>query len=252
MNHVIPFDSDQIYCRGSSHGRHYDDDIIFERETGNRRRLEGVHHGRGARDHDLSEGDHQRSRELALYDNRENGRRFTKQEDKRERLWTEITRNLVSAEAIKEKGYEFEESDEFYYVMEYLKYVGLPPLLSYKLHLKCRRYRQRYCADNEYSRRRTYKHSLTSQRKSRRIVSVVFARSKRNGNLDMDMDMDMDRDAPSQKVHGMRSGLSKGRSSTMVVVVEGPDATDRMSGVVEVLIGEDRRHKCQGVVRSSK
>lgn len=44
-------------------------------------------------------------------------------------MWTEITRNLVSAEAIKEKGYEFEESDEFYYVMEYLKYVGLSPLI---------------------------------------------------------------------------------------------------------------------------
>ena len=39
-------------------------------------------------------------------------------------MWTEITRDLVSEEAIKEVGYEFEETEEFYYVMEYLRYVS--------------------------------------------------------------------------------------------------------------------------------
>lgn len=46
-------------------------------------------------------------------------------------MWTEITKDLVSEEAIKEVGYEFEETEEFYYVMEYLRYVStrllLPP-----------------------------------------------------------------------------------------------------------------------------
>ena len=46
-------------------------------------------------------------------------------------MWTEITKDLVSEEAIKEVGYEFEDTEEFYYVMEYLRYVStyllLPP-----------------------------------------------------------------------------------------------------------------------------
>ena len=114
-------------CRGTSrNGRHYDDDIIFERETGGRRQFEGVHRGRGARERDdeSSISDHRESRELTIVDNRDHGRRFKKQADPREKMWTEITRNLVSVEAIKEKGYEYEETPEFFYVMEYLRYVS--------------------------------------------------------------------------------------------------------------------------------
>lgn len=43
----------------------------------------------------------------------------------RDRRWTEVTKDLVIEEAIKEMGYEFEESDGYFYVMEYLRYVGL-------------------------------------------------------------------------------------------------------------------------------
>lgn len=46
-------------------------------------------------------------------------------------MWTEITKDLVSEEAIKQVGYEYEDTEEFYYVMEYLRYVRtcllLPP-----------------------------------------------------------------------------------------------------------------------------
>ena len=40
-------------------------------------------------------------------------------------MWTEITKDLVIKEAIEERGYEYEETDDFFYVIEYLKYVSL-------------------------------------------------------------------------------------------------------------------------------
>jgi hypothetical protein len=39
-------------------------------------------------------------------------------------MWTEITKDLVVREAIIEKGYEFEETPEFFYIMDYLRYVS--------------------------------------------------------------------------------------------------------------------------------
>ena len=43
----------------------------------------------------------------------------------RDRMWTEISKDLVIKEAVEERGYEFEETDEYFYVMEYLRYVSL-------------------------------------------------------------------------------------------------------------------------------
>lgn len=40
-------------------------------------------------------------------------------------MWTEITKDLVVREAIERLGYEYEETEYFFYVMEYLKYVSL-------------------------------------------------------------------------------------------------------------------------------
>jgi hypothetical protein len=40
-------------------------------------------------------------------------------------MWTEITKDLVLREAVERKGYEFEETDDFFYVMEYLRYVSV-------------------------------------------------------------------------------------------------------------------------------
>jgi hypothetical protein len=39
-------------------------------------------------------------------------------------LWTEITKDLVVAEAIQQLGYDFEETEYFFYVLQYLRYVS--------------------------------------------------------------------------------------------------------------------------------
>ena len=38
-------------------------------------------------------------------------------------MWTELTKDLVIKEAIEELGYDYEETEPFFYIMEYLKYV---------------------------------------------------------------------------------------------------------------------------------
>lgn len=38
-------------------------------------------------------------------------------------MWTEVTKDLVLREAIDGMGYRCEETDDFFYVMEYLRYV---------------------------------------------------------------------------------------------------------------------------------
>lgn len=104
---------------GSRNGQHYDEDFVFERETGGRRALDGVRRSERREEEDV--------RELAVVDTRDRGRRFEAEKSKKDRMWTEVTKDLVSEEAIKEVGYEFEETEEFYYVMEYLRYVSTCP-----------------------------------------------------------------------------------------------------------------------------
>ena len=41
-------------------------------------------------------------------------------------MWTEITKDLVMKEAIETMGFDYEETDYFFYVMEYLRYVSFP------------------------------------------------------------------------------------------------------------------------------
>jgi hypothetical protein len=55
------------------------------------------------------------------------GARYGPRKKEGEGLWTEITKDLVVKEAITQAGYEFEETDDFYYVMSYLKYVSFLP-----------------------------------------------------------------------------------------------------------------------------
>jgi hypothetical protein len=43
-------------------------------------------------------------------------------------LWTEITKDLVVREAIETRGYDYEETEFFYYVLQYLRYVSLLPI----------------------------------------------------------------------------------------------------------------------------
>lgn len=42
-------------------------------------------------------------------------------------MWTEVTKDLVVREAIEECGYDYEETELFFYVMQYLKYVSESP-----------------------------------------------------------------------------------------------------------------------------
>lgn len=63
------------------------------------------------------------SREVAIVDTRDRGRRFEAEKSKKDRMWTEIEKTLVSEEAVKEAGYEYEQTDTHYYVFEYLRYV---------------------------------------------------------------------------------------------------------------------------------
>lgn len=54
-------------------------------------------------------------------------------------MWTEITKDLVIKEAIDTMGYGCEETDEFFYVMEYLRYVSRfpPQLINLITHYQC-------------------------------------------------------------------------------------------------------------------
>ena len=53
-------------------------------------------------------------------------RKYVGVRPKTDSLWTEITKDLVSREAVEGFGYEFEETEYFFYVMEYLRYVRVP------------------------------------------------------------------------------------------------------------------------------
>jgi hypothetical protein len=46
-------------------------------------------------------------------------------------MWTEITKDLVTRAAIKELGYEFDETEYFYYIIEYLRYVSPASLINH-------------------------------------------------------------------------------------------------------------------------
>jgi hypothetical protein len=43
---------------------------------------------------------------------------------KRKGMWTEVTKDLVVKEAIERRGYDYDESDDFFYIKDYLSYVS--------------------------------------------------------------------------------------------------------------------------------
>lgn len=51
----------------------------------------------------------------------------TQVKPKKKDMWTEVTKDLVLREAIDGMGYRCEETDDFYYIMEYLRYVRANP-----------------------------------------------------------------------------------------------------------------------------
>lgn len=52
------------------------------------------------------------------------GRRYIGVKSRQERLWTEITKDLVVKEAIERVGYEYDETELYYYIFSYLQYVS--------------------------------------------------------------------------------------------------------------------------------
>jgi hypothetical protein len=51
-------------------------------------------------------------------------RRYVGSRDRRDQSWTEITKDLVIKEVIDRSGYEYEETDRYYYVNAPLTYVS--------------------------------------------------------------------------------------------------------------------------------
>lgn len=49
---------------------------------------------------------------------------------RRSEMWTEITKDLVIREAIEEMGYEYEETEWFFYIMSYLRYEDVLQLVQ--------------------------------------------------------------------------------------------------------------------------
>ncbi|KAH6697467.1 hypothetical protein F5X68DRAFT_197385 [Plectosphaerella plurivora] len=71
-------------------------------------------------------------RELEIEISRDRHRRHSRPPPppKRDEMWTEITKDLVCREALMECRYEFEETNEFFYVMKYLKYDNVLELIQ--------------------------------------------------------------------------------------------------------------------------
>ncbi|KAF7550480.1 hypothetical protein G7046_g7998 [Stylonectria norvegica] len=81
-------------------------------------------------------------------------------------MWTEITKDLVVREAIEQLGYEYEETGQFYYIMDYLRYDDVLHLVDVSDEIRRARkqrtreieYERDYSQDWERSRDRNYGH----------------------------------------------------------------------------------------------
>ncbi|KAI1825012.1 hypothetical protein F4861DRAFT_219104 [Xylaria intraflava] len=77
---------------------------------------------------------------------------------RRDGMWTEITKDLVMREAIERLGYDYEETEYFYYVMQYLQYEDVLELVELSDDIRrARRRRARELEEHDqymYDRRR--------------------------------------------------------------------------------------------------
>ncbi|KAI0455717.1 hypothetical protein F5B21DRAFT_470390 [Xylaria acuta] len=92
---------------------------------------------------------------------------------KRDSMWTEITKDLVNREAIERLGYEYEETEWFFYVMQYLRYEDVLELVDTTEDI--RRNRRRRAREYEedhygYHRRHHHKHAPWDKADDERIV----------------------------------------------------------------------------------
>ncbi|KIW04573.1 uncharacterized protein PV09_04323 [Verruconis gallopava] len=65
-------------------------------------------------------------------------------------MWTEITKDLVIREAIEQMGYDYEETESYFYVMEYLRYEDVLQLVE--ISDEIRRQRRRRIRELEWER----------------------------------------------------------------------------------------------------
>ena len=98
--------------RGERHGRFVTDDRVYDQGWGN-----GIP---APRQHLPPPREDVRETRITRTTEESN----TPTRAKKDRMWTEISKDLVTKEAIEETGYEYEETDDFFYVMEYLRYVS--------------------------------------------------------------------------------------------------------------------------------
>ncbi|GAP84484.1 putative glutamic acid rich protein [Rosellinia necatrix] len=96
---------------------------------------------------------------------------------KREGMWTEMTKDLVNREAIERLGYEYEETEYFFYIMQYLRYEDVLELVDVTDEIRRRRRRAREYEEHDhhmFSRRNHHRHD------DERIVEreVVFDSSR--------------------------------------------------------------------------
>lgn len=87
-------------------------------------------------------------------------------------LWTEITKDLVTREAIEDMGFQFEETDHFYYIFEYLNKDQVADLV--RLTKDIRRERARELEYNSIAGSREHKYHSNH---TRLIEPTQFQRS---------------------------------------------------------------------------
>ncbi|KGQ01459.1 hypothetical protein PAAG_11807 [Paracoccidioides lutzii Pb01] len=78
----------------------------------------------------LVDGDEYISDRGPVQDGGRIGKRYVGVKDKRDGLWTEITKDLVVKEAIERLGYSYEETKHLYYIFAYLKYDDVEHLVA--------------------------------------------------------------------------------------------------------------------------
>jgi hypothetical protein len=57
-------------------------------------------------------------------------------------LWTEVTKDLITRDAIEEMGYPYEETDSFYYIFEYLQKDQIDELIEITAEIRHERVRE--------------------------------------------------------------------------------------------------------------
>ncbi|KAH8661937.1 hypothetical protein BX600DRAFT_437371 [Xylariales sp. PMI_506] len=140
-----------------------------------------------SRDHSVAVEDiHDTRISIRDRDHRGRGRGRVK---KQQEMWTEITKDLVVREAIEQLGYEYEETEWFFYVMEYLRYEDVLELVN--LSDVIRRSRRQRAHEIEYEREtrerwdRRHRHRRSIGWDDERVVEheVIYDRKPVRGYL---------------------------------------------------------------------